>query len=126
MFSRPTALEQFQAYIFTSHRVDSQYKRAYLQPSSEHELLAVSQRILGREEASALFRAAAKKQGITSGLPKLTSDFTEELERQFSSVVGAATAHALFAQMTTDGYISVSELVALADESAQVRAILRN
>ena len=36
--------------------------------------------------------------------------------------MGAATAHALFAQMTTDGYISVSELVALADESAQVRA----
>ena len=122
VFSRPTALEQFQAYIFTSPRVDSQYKRAYLQPSSEHELLAVSQRILGREEASALFRAAAQKQGITSGLPKLTSDLIEELERQFSSVVGAATAHALFAQMTTDGYISVSELVALADESAQVRA----
>lgn len=122
VFSRASSLEQFQAYIFTSPRADNQYKRAYLQPSSEHELLALSQRILGREDASSLFRRAASQQGITSGLPKPTSDFIEELERQFSSVVGAATAHALFAQMTTDRYVSVSELVALADESAQVRA----
>ena len=120
--SKASALEQFQAYIFTSPRADNQSKRVYLQPSSEHELLALSQRILGREDASHLFRQAAAAQGITSGLPKPTNDFIEQLERQFSSVVGAATAHALFAQMTTDRAVSVSELVALADESAQVRA----
>ena len=121
-FSRQGALERFQAYIFVYQRPREHYQRAYQNPSSVHELLALSQRIIGRRAASQLFREAARAQGKSGGLPNPTNEFTDSLERQFSAVVGAATAHALFAQMTSDRTVSVSQLVALADESAQVRA----
>jgi len=80
----------------------------------------LAQRILGRIEAGRLFEEKAIEQGKISGLPDPTPEFIVTLEREFSGSVGAATAHAMMAQISGRETVSVEELIAMADETAQV------
>ena len=60
--------------------------------------------------------------GITKLFSKLGKNKVKSLEREFASVVGAATAQAIIRQIGGHGDLSVSDLIAVADESARVRA----
>lgn len=84
------------------------------------DLLALAQRILGREAAQDFFRTQAAGQGKEGLLPDVTPDFLDRLERELSGTVGAATAHALLAQTAGRASVSVEELMAVADETAQI------
>jgi len=84
------------------------------------DLLIMAQRILGAARAGRLFQQAAEAQGRTGALPEPTPDFLERLERELSGSVGAATAHAMVAQIIGGASVSVRDLLAVADETAQI------
>ncbi|NKX43923.1 ATP-binding protein [Roseicyclus persicicus] len=84
------------------------------------DLLIMAQRILGTGRAGRLFQAAAEAQGRTGGVPEPTPDFLERLERELAGSVGAATAHAMVAQIIGGASVSVRDLLAVADETAQI------
>ncbi len=88
--------------------------------AQSEDLLIMSQRILGAREAQALFERAAKRQGLVGYLPEPSPDFLQELERVLSGSVGAATAHAMIGQIVGGAAVSVEDLMAVADETAQI------
>ena len=88
--------------------------------AQSEDLLIMSQRILGAAQAQALFRKAAKRQGLAGYLPEPSRDFLQELERELSGSVGGATAHAMVSQIVGGATVSVNDLMAVADETAQI------
>jgi hypothetical protein len=80
----------------------------------------MAQRILGTGRAGRLFQQAARAQGREGDLPEPTPDFLERLERELAGSVGAATAHAMVAQIAGGASVSVRDLLAVADETAQI------
>ena len=53
-------------------------------------------------------------------LPDTTPQFIDQLERRLSGSVGAATAHAMIAQIVGGAAVSVEDLMAVANETAQI------
>ena len=88
--------------------------------AQSEDLLIMAQRIMGAHEAQALFSAAAGRQGVAGYLPEPSPDFLQELERELAGSVGAATAHAMIAQIVGGAAVSVRDLMAVADETAQI------
>lgn len=84
------------------------------------DLLVMSQRIFGASEAQALFLSAASAQGKEGYLPDPTPEFMDRLERELAGSVGAATAHAMIGQIVSGASVSVQDLMAVADETAQI------
>ncbi|OSP55006.1 sodium:solute symporter [Pseudoruegeria sp. SK021] len=84
------------------------------------DLLVMSQRIFGPREAQALFLTEALAQGKDGYLPDPTPEFIDRLERELAGSVGAATAHAMIGQIVTGASVSVQDLMAVADETAQI------
>ena len=84
------------------------------------DLLIMAQRILGAPEAQGFFQDQARAQGKDSFLPDPTPEFLDRLERRLAGSVGAATAHAMVAQITGGRFVSVEELMAVASETAQI------
>ncbi len=82
-------------------------------------LLSLAQRILG-EEALTFFEAQAKAQGKDGFLPDLTPEFLAEAERRLAGSVGAATAHAMISQLFGRATVTVEDLMAVANETAQI------
>jgi len=68
-----------------------------------------------------VFRRAALAQGKAGYLPDPTPGFIEMLERELSGSVGVATAHAMIAQITGGASVSVEDLLAVADETVQMK-----
>ncbi len=84
------------------------------------DLLMMAQRTLGAAEAQALFHAEARAQGQDGFLPAITADFVNRLERELAGSVGAATAHAMIGQIMSGATVTVRDLMAVADETAQM------
>ena len=84
------------------------------------DLLAMSQRILGATEAQGFFAAEARRQGKGGFLPDPTPDVLDRLERELAGSVGAATAHAMIAQIVGGRLVTVDDLMAVASETAQI------
>lgn len=84
------------------------------------DLLAMSQRILGADAAQQFFAAEAAGQGMQGLLPDTTPAFIDRLERLLSGSVGAATAHAMIRQSAGGSAVSVEDLMAVANETAQI------
>ncbi|MEM6695986.1 MAG: sensor histidine kinase [Pseudomonadota bacterium] len=117
----PNPLERMQAAQFVNvfDRTASTVGAPYAAPDAE-DLLIMSQRILGAEQAQALFRREAARQGLSGQLPGTSPAFIETLERELAGSVGAATAHAMMGQITGGAGVSVEDLMAVADETAQI------
>ncbi|PYE85759.1 ATP-binding protein [Pseudoroseicyclus aestuarii] len=89
--------------------------------AAAEDLLVMAQRILGPSEAQALFASAAAAQGRAApALPEVTPGFIQRLERELAGSVGAATAHAMIGRMTQGASVTVEDLLAVADEAAQI------
>lgn len=118
----PSPLERLQAAQFV-HALDRPPTPAgpARGAADAEDLLVMAQRLLGGRKAQALFRRAAAEQGRADGLPEPTPAFVERLERELAGSVGAAMAHAMMAQMGGGASLSVGDLMAMADETAQVR-----
>jgi Na+/proline symporter/nitrogen-specific signal transduction histidine kinase len=84
------------------------------------DLLVMSQRILGADQAQRVFLAIAAEQGKEGYLPDASPDFLERVERELAGSVGAATAHAMVSQIVGGAAVSVEDLIAVADETAQM------
>ena len=117
----PKPLERLQGAQFVNVFDHSGQARGWhASVAASEDLMIMAQRILGASEAQALFRAAARAQGMTGHLPEPTPAFLERLERELSASVGTATAHAMVSQMVGAASVSVEDLLAVADESAQM------
>ncbi|WP_319823879.1 ATP-binding protein [Thalassovita sp.] len=88
--------------------------------AQSEDLMIMAQRILGASEAQGFFQAEAAAQGLAGYLPEPTPEFLQRLERELSGSVGAATAHAMIGQIMGRATVSVEDLMAVADETAQM------
>ncbi|MGB0438740.1 MAG: histidine kinase dimerization/phospho-acceptor domain-containing protein, partial [Paracoccaceae bacterium] len=117
----PSPLERLQGAQFVSVFQHTTGPRGWSGGSVQTEdLMIMSQRILGARDAVALFEREAHRQGRTDGLPETTPVFLERLERELAGSVGAATAHAMIGQIVGGMQVSVEDLMAVADETAQM------
>ncbi len=117
----PSPLERLQGAQFVNvfdHSAQTQGWNASVAESED--LMIMAQRILGAQEARSLFSDQARAQGLSGHLPEPTPDFLQLLERELSGSVGAATAHAMISQIVGGSAVSVQDLMAVADESAQM------
>nr|WP_281494054.1 sensor histidine kinase [Jannaschia sp. S6380] len=121
LLTRPTQMERLQAPRFV-HVFDRAARPSGHRGGSAgaEELLIMTQRILGAKDAQALFAAEARVQGRPGALPETTPELLDRLERRLSGSVGAATAHAMVTGITGDAAMSVEDLLAVADETAQI------
>ncbi len=117
----PSPLERLQGAQFVNVFDHSAGPRGWTGSVAQSEdLMIMSQRILGASEAQELFQREAALQGVYGRLPEPTPLFLERLERELSGSVGAATAHAMIGQIVGGSSVSVEDLLAVADESAQL------
>ncbi len=119
--SFPSPLERLQGAQFVNVFDHSTGPRGWAGSVAQSEdLMIMSQRILGAQEAHAMFQREAAAQGARGQMPEPTPAFLEKLERELSGSVGAATAHAMIGQIVGGSSVSVEDLQAVADESAQM------
>ncbi|MEM8692434.1 MAG: sensor histidine kinase [Pseudomonadota bacterium] len=121
LLSFPSPMERLQGAQFVNvfdHAGPAMGWRA--STTTSEDLMIMAQRILGAEEARDLFRTAAHAQGISGYLPEPTPAFLSTLERELAASVGAATAHAMVSQLVGGASVSVEDLMAVANESAQI------
>lgn len=117
----PQPVERLQGAQFVNAFDQGGGTRGWAHGGAEAEdLLVMAQRILGAEEAQAFFLGAARRQGKVGYLPDSTSDFLESLERRLAGSVGSAAAHAMVAQIVGGAAVSVEDLMAVANETAQI------
>ncbi|WP_435229150.1 ATP-binding protein [Pseudopelagicola sp. nBUS_20] len=117
----PSPLERLQGAQFVNvyeHSSNPQSWNGSLAQSED--LMIMAQRLLGAREAQGLFEREAKRQGVLGLLPEPSPDFLQRLERELSGSVGAATAHAMIGQIVGGALVSVEDLMAVADETAQM------
>ncbi|MEM7470012.1 MAG: ATP-binding protein [Pseudomonadota bacterium] len=117
----PSPLERLQGAAFVNAFERSGDDQAIARGVADTEdLLVMAQRLLGAREAQELFQSAAEEQGKSGYLPEPTPKFVARLERELAGSVGAATAHAMVRQIDGNASVSVEDLLAVADESAQM------
>jgi len=121
LMSFPSPMERLQGAQFVNIFEHSNAPRSWTGGMAQAEdLLIMAQRILGADEAQALFVAVAEEQGKSGYLPDPTPEFLARLERELAGSVGAATAHAMIFQINGGASVSVRDLMAVADETAQM------
>ena len=119
--SFPTPQERLQGAQFVNVFDHNPTAQGWISGAAEAEdLLVMAQRILGAKQAQGLFSRAAERQGKAGFLPDTSPDFLQRLERELAGSVGAATAHAMIGQIVGGASISVEDLMAVADETAQM------
>lgn len=121
LLSFPSPLERLQGATFVNILRYAESASGWTGGVAEAEdLLMMAQRILGASEAQSLFGEEARSQGKQGFLPDVTPDFLERLERKLAGSVGAATAHAMIAQLAGGVSVSVEDLMRVADEAQQI------
>ena len=85
------------------------------------ELVALSQRILGRGPTQKLFRKFSQKQGVT-GLPEPDAALVAAVERQMAGSIGAASARIMVSRVVEGEVIGIAEVIEILDETQQVIA----
>ena len=117
----PSPLERLQGAQFVNVFEHSRRPQGWSGGAAQSEdLMIMAQRILGAKEAQTLFESEARRQGVSGYLPDPSPDFLQVLERELSGSVGAATAHAMIGQIVGGASVSVKDLMAVADETAQM------
>ncbi|NDV51097.1 MULTISPECIES: ATP-binding protein [unclassified Salipiger] len=121
LLSFPQPLERLQGAQFVNVFEHSTGPRSWTGNVAQSEdLMIMAQRILGARDAQELFEREAERQGGRGPLPDVTPQFLETIERELAGSVGAATAHAMVGQIVGGMSVSVEDLMAVADETAQM------
>ena len=119
--SFPRPQERLQGAQFVNVFDHNPSAQGWVSGAAEAEdLLVMAQRILGPEQAQRLFSREAARQGKAGYLPDTSPDFLQRLERELAGSVGAATGHAMIGQIVGGASVSVDDLMAVADETAQM------
>lgn len=117
----PSPIERLQGAQFVNVFEHSSGPRGWTGSVAQSEdLMVMSQRILGASEAQAFFQRELARQGGRGTLPEPTPAFLERLERELGASIGAAAAHAMIGQIVGGSSVSVQDLLAVADETAQM------
>jgi len=117
----PGPVERLQGAAFVNVFDEGVGPRPWARGQAEPEaLLMMAQRILGDDAAQAFFEEGARAQGKEGMLPDPSPGFVAGLERRLSGAVGAATAHAMIGQIAGRAAVSVEDLMAVANEAAQI------
>ncbi|MDX5357066.1 MAG: sodium:solute symporter [Rhodobacterales bacterium] len=117
----PSPMERLQGARFVQAFDQSGPAPGWSRGQAEPEdLLVMAQRILGEDVALAFFQANARAQGKDGYLPDITPAFMNDLEWRLSGSIGAAAAHAMIAQIAGGASVSVEDLMAVANETAQI------
>ena len=117
----PGPVERLQGAAFVNVFDTGPGPREWSRGQAEPEaLLVMAQRILGDDAAQAFFEEGARAQGKEGMLPDPSSGFIAGLERRLAGAVGAATAHAMIGQIAGRAAVSVEDLMAVANEAAQI------
>lgn len=119
ILTKPNATERLQAHHYIK-QPDRAAASSVERTAASEELLVLAQRIMGRDEGIRFFNQTARRQGKLNGLPDPTEAFIAELERKFAGAVGAATANAMIGQIATGEALSFEDMIAVADETAQI------
>ncbi|MGC1495091.1 MAG: sensor histidine kinase [Sulfitobacter sp.] len=121
LFTFPDPVERLQGAQFVNVFDHSSPTRGWTASvAGSEDLMIMAQRILGASEAQTFFAVQSKAQGLSHGLPEPTPQLVQALERELAAAVGAATAHAMVSQIVGGTSVSVQDLLAVADESAQM------
>ncbi len=121
LMSFPSPIERLQGAQFVHVFEHSAGPRGWTGSVAQAEdLMIMSQRILGSDEAQKFFDQERQRQGGRGVLPEPTPAFLERLERELSASIGAAAAHAMIGQIVGGSSVSVEDLMAVADETAQI------
>ena len=121
LVSFPSPLERLQGAQFVDVFRHSASRQSWSGGMAQSEdLLIMAQRIMGAGDAQALFQREARRQGLAGFLPEPSPDFLDALERELSGSVGTATAHAMVGQIVGGASVTVEDLMAVADETAQM------
>ena len=121
LVSFPSPIERLQGAQFVDVFDHSRATGRWTGGAAQAEdLLIMSQRILGAAEAQQIFQKQANEQGRQGYLPDVTPEFIAKLESALTGNVGSATAHAMLAQIVGGTSVSVQDLMAVADETAQM------
>ncbi len=121
LFTFPSPIERLQGAQFVTVQDTAGPARSWAASvAGSEDLMIMAQRILGAPEAQAFFQAEARAQGRLGDFPEPTPTFVQALERELAASVGAATAHAMVGQIVGGTSVSVQDLLAVADESAQM------
>ena len=121
VLSFPKPLERLQGAQFVNvFSFSAATRRGRVDNAGAEDLLIMSQRILGSTQAQSLFQAEVARQGAIGYLPDVTPDFVDQLEREMAGSVGSATAHAMIGQLIGGTGVTVEDLIAVADEAAQI------
>ena len=120
-FPGPVERIQSAAFVYAFDRDLQAERLGWSHGQAEPEaLLNMAQRIMGEEAGLSFFEAEAQAQGKAGYLPDLTPAFLAGLERRLAGAVGAATAHAMIAQLFGRATVTAEDLMAVASESAQI------
>jgi Na+/proline symporter/nitrogen-specific signal transduction histidine kinase len=117
----PSPLERLQGAQFVNVFEHSRTPQSWSGSLAQSEdLMVMAQRIIGAREAQRLFAREARRQGVSGLVPEPSPDFLQVLERELAGSVGAATAHAMIGQIVGGASVSVEDLMAVANETAQM------
>lgn len=122
LFTFPTPMERVQGVQFVNvfDQSSGSARGWAATEGGADDLMIMSQRILGATEAQSFFAEHALIQGRVDEAPVPTPEFVQALERELAASVGAATANAMVGRIVGGQAISVEDLMAVADESAQI------
>ncbi len=118
----PSPVERMQGAIFVNiFDDDAVGPQAWVRGQADAEgLLVLAQRILGDDDALALFEGETRLQGKEGYLPDPTPEVIGRVERQLAGAIGAAAAHAMIADLTGRATVTVEDLMAMANETAAI------
>jgi len=121
VLSFPGPVERLQGAVFVNAFEGAVGPKGWRAGGAEPEaLLILTQRVLGEEAAQVFFQRETEAQGKAGLLPDPTPEFVAALERTLAGSVGAGTAHAMISQQMGRDTVSVEDLMAVANETAQI------
>ena len=122
ILSFPRPIERLQgAQIVNIFQYEPSPQAWTAKKAQAEDLMVMCQRIMGVQQAKNLFNEEVIRQGLSSDLPEPIPDFLNRLEKELAGTVGTATAHAMISQIVGGSSISVQDLMAVADETVQIR-----
>jgi Na+/proline symporter/nitrogen-specific signal transduction histidine kinase len=121
LVTRPSALEHVQANLFVNlfNRSEGTDGGLIRRSASADELFYVARRVLGHDQAIALFSEEAKATRTPLGKLEPSSSFIRRLERELAGSIGAASAHVMLSKVVSGDAVSLEEVMQMADETQQ-------
>lgn len=118
-----TPLERLQATLFIDIFRSSAGDSSHIvnRSATRRDLVVLARRILGPEQARAVFQEAEHRHGLKDDQTLVSNAFISELERKLAGSVGAASARTMISQVVIGETISLYELMRIADETQRVR-----